>query len=228
MSNTPVITIDGPSGSGKGTLCRRLADTLGWHLLDSGALYRLAGYAAWQAGVDLDNAEQHEARIADIALAMDIEFASHADGSEKILLDGQDVTSAIRTEEGGGRASKVAALPALRDALVAVQHNFRQAPGLIADGRDMGTVIFPDAPVKVFLTASAEERADRRYKQLLDMGQSVSLAAILREIQARDARDSNRSAAPLVPAQDALRLDTSSMNAEQVFTKVYELIQTLN
>lgn len=227
MTAIPVITIDGPSGSGKGTLCRKLADKLGWHLLDSGALYRLSGYAVCKAGIDLDTAADHEQAIADIALAMDIEFTSHADGSEKIVLNGEEVTPFIRTEEGGSRASKVAALPMLRSALVDVQHNFCKAPGLIADGRDMGTVIFPDAPAKVFLTASAEERAQRRYKQLIDMGHSVSLAAILQDIQARDERDSSRSVAPLKPANDALELDTSSLDADQVFAKVYKLIQSV-
>ena len=203
----PVLCIDGPTASGKGTLASRLAQALGYHYLDSGALYRLTGLAAVQAGLSLDNA--HENRIADLARTLPVRF----DG-EQIWLDQVDVSEAIRTEEAGMNASQVSALPAVRVALVELQHSFCRLPGLVADGRDMGTVIFPQAPLKVFLTAGATERAERRHKQLISKGFSVKLEDLRADLEARDARDRNRSVAPLVPAQDALMLDNSSLSIE--------------
>ncbi|MEY4156856.1 MAG: 3-phosphoshikimate 1-carboxyvinyltransferase [Pseudomonadota bacterium] len=203
----PVLCIDGPTASGKGTLASRLAQALGYHYLDSGALYRLTGLAAVQAGLSLDNA--HENRIADLARTLPVRF----DG-EQIWLDQVDVSEAIRTEEAGMNASQVSALPAVRAALVELQHSFCRLPGLVADGRDMGTVIFPQAPLKVFLTAGATERAERRHKQLISKGFSVKLEDLRADLEARDARDRNRSVAPLVPAQDALMLDNSSLSIE--------------
>jgi len=203
----PVLFIDGPTASGKGTLASRLAQALGYHYLDSGALYRLTGLAAVQAGLSLDNA--HENRIADLARTLPVRF----DG-EQIWLDQVDVSEAIRTEEAGMNASQVSALPAVRAALVELQHSFCRLPGLVADGRDMGTVIFPQAPLKVFLTAGATERAERRHKQLISKGFSVKLEDLRADLEARDARDRNRSVAPLVPAQDALMLDNSSLSIE--------------
>ena len=212
----PVITVDGPSGSGKGTIARKVAEALDFHLLDSGALYRLTALAASRRGVDLSE----ESEVARIASELDVHFGSDASGGEKILLDGEDVSLALRTEESGAGASAVAAQPAVREALLELQRSFRKAPGLVADGRDMGTHIFPDAGLKVFLTASAEERAKRRYKQLKDKGIDVSLAALSRDIEARDKRDSERSVAPLRPADDARLLDSSSLTIEEVTRKV--------
>jgi 3-phosphoshikimate 1-carboxyvinyltransferase len=203
----PVICIDGPTASGKGTLAARLAQTLGYHYLDSGALYRLTGLAATRAGLPLDaSAEQ---AIADLARTLPVRFQG-----EQVWLGADDVSEAIRTEEAGMNASRVSALPAVRTALVALQHRFRQLPGLLADGRDMGTVIFPDAPLKVFLTASAAKRAERRHKQLISKGFSVTLDGLRADLEARDARDSSRSVAPLKPAQDALSLDNSELSIE--------------
>jgi len=209
----PVLCIDGPTASGKGTLASRLAQALGYHYLDSGALYRLTGLAAVQAGLTLDTA--HENRIADLARTLPVRF----DG-EHIWLDQVDVSEAIRTEEAGMNASQVSALPAVRAALVELQHSFCRLPGLVADGRDMGTVIFPQAPLKVFLTAGAAERAERRHKQLISKGFSVKLEDLRADLEARDARDRNRSVAPLVPAQDALMLDNSSLSIEASLEQV--------
>ncbi|MEM7612413.1 MAG: (d)CMP kinase, partial [Pseudomonadota bacterium] len=192
----PVIAIDGPSGSGKGTICRLLADTLGWHLLDSGALYRVTALAAIRAGVDISE----EIKIASLAAELPVVFDDNMDGNERILLAGHDITSDVRSETCGEYASQVAALPAVREALVARQLAFAQSPGLVADGRDMGTEIFPRAPLKIFLTASAAERAERRYKQLKDNNIDVSLPALLRDIEQRDQRDASRSLSPLRPA----------------------------
>ncbi len=203
----PVICIDGPTASGKGTLASRVAQTLGYHYLDSGALYRLTGLAAVRAGLQLDSSD--EVRIADLARTLPVRFEG-----EQIWLDQVDVSEAIRTEEAGMNASKVSALPAVRAALVELQHSFCRLPGLVADGRDMGTVIFPAAPLKVFLTAGAAERAERRHKQLISKGFSVKLDDLRADLEARDARDRNRSVAPLVPAQDALLLDNSRLSIE--------------
>ena len=208
----PVIAIDGPSGSGKGTISRRVAEALGWHLLDSGALYRLVGLAAGRAGVALDDAP----RLAQIARELDVDFGTDERGGERVCLAGEDVTVEVRTEEAGAGASAVAVIPAVREALLERQRGFRRAPGLVADGRDMGTQVFPGAPLKVFLTASAGERARRRHKQLKDKGLNVSLAALSRDIEDRDRRDSERSVAPLRPAEDAWILDSSGKSIEAV------------
>ena len=217
-SDIPVITIDGPSGSGKGTIARRVASALGWRLLDSGALYRLVGLAARRRGIPLDDPDQ----LAGVATGLDVWFASAADGSERIELEGVDVTRNVRSEEAGADASRVAALQPVRDALLERQRAFREAPGLVADGRDMGTQVFPEAPLKVFLTASAEERARRRHKQLKDKGIDVSLAALSRDIGDRDRRDSERAVAPLRPAADARMLDSSGLSIETVTERVLD------
>ncbi len=217
----PLITIDGPSGSGKGTIARRVADRLGWHLLDSGALYRLVALAAHQIGLDPKDQAAH----AELAAALKVRFASTAAGEEQIWLDGRDVTADIRTERAGDGASRVAVMPGVRLALLERQRAFAQPPGLVADGRDMGTVVFPDARVKIFLTASTEERARRRHKQLKDKGLDVSLAALSREIADRDHRDASRPVAPLVPASDALIVDSTSMSIDEVVERVLSAAQ---
>lgn len=203
----PVLCVDGPTASGKGTLAARLAERLGYHLLDSGALYRVTALAALQAGLSIDPA--NEAAIAALARHLPVRFEG-----DRVLLNGQDVSDAIRSEEGGMNASKVSALPAVRTALVALQHSFARLPGLVADGRDMGTVIFPAAPLKVFLTASAAQRAERRYKQLISKGIPARIDVLRADLEARDARDMNRSVAPLKPAEDALLLDNSSLSID--------------
>ena len=216
---TPVIAIDGPSGSGKGTVARAVARALGWHLLDSGALYRLAALACTAAGVDLDNGAQ----AARIAAAMDARFSSSPGGEELILLGGRDVTAELRTEQAGRGASVVAQHPAVRQALTGRQRAFAQLPGLVADGRDMGTVIFPDAGLKLFLTADPEERARRRHKQLKDKGIDASLAALFSEIAERDRRDSTRAVAPLKPSADAVILDSTRLTIDEVVAQVLKL-----
>ncbi len=212
----PVIAIDGPSGSGKGTVARRVAEALGYHLLDSGALYRLTALAAARRGLDLADTEA----LASIARKLDVRFGSDEHGAERIVLDGEDVTQEIRTEAAGEAASRVAAEPAVREALLDLQRSFRRPPGLVADGRDMGTHVFVDAGLKVFLTASAEERARRRHKQLKDKGIDVSLAALSRDIEDRDRRDTGRSVAPLRAAEDARLLDSSGQSVEAVVQTV--------
>ena len=206
-----VITIDGPSGSGKGTVAALLAARLGWQLLDSGALYRLLALSAGKHGIALDD----EAALQAQAAALDVVFTG-----QRIVLEGEDATDAIRNEQVGAGASKVAALPGVRAALLQRQRDFRVAPGLIADGRDMGTVVFPDAPLKIYLTASAEERARRRYLQLKDKVEGVSLPSLLKEIQARDERDMQRAVAPLKPAIDAIQLDSTELSIEQVLDSI--------
>jgi CMP/dCMP kinase len=216
----PVVTIDGPSGAGKGTISRAVAVRLGWHLLDSGALYRLAGLAAARAGVDMTD----EDAVARAAGAMDVRFGA-ADGREQVLLAGEDVTAQLRTESCGEAASKVAAMPAVRRALLDRQRAFAAPPGLVADGRDMGTGVFPDALLKVFLTASAEERAMRRYKQLKGKGISVSLRDLSWDISQRDERDANRAVAPLLPAKDARVLDSTHLTPEEVTDRILKWLR---
>ena len=217
MSLPVVITIDGPSGSGKGTVAGMLATKLQWQLLDSGALYRVLALAAGKHAGPLD----HEDALEVLAVGLDVEFVVDVESnSQRILLENQDVTDEIRNETVGAHASQIAALPGVRAGLLRRQHEFRQAPGLIADGRDMGTVVFADAPLKVFLTASAEERARRRYLQLKDKGETVTLTSLLEEIRARDERDTNRSIAPLKPADDAIILDSTTMTIEQVLERI--------
>lgn len=207
----PVITVDGPSGAGKGTLCKALAESLGWHLLDSGAIYRVLALAALHHHVDIASEEA----LVPLAAHLDVRFVAQ-DGQLQVILEGEDVSNEIRTETVGNTASQAAAFPRVREALLRRQRAFREMPGLIADGRDMGTVVFPDAPVKIFLDASAEERARRRMHQLQEKGFSVNFDRLLAEIQERDYRDRNRAVAPLVPAPDALPLDSTQMSIEQV------------
>ena len=220
-NNSPVITIDGPSGAGKGTVCQRLAEKLGWPLLDSGAIYRVLALAALHHEVALDN---EEALVA-LASHLDVSFVAGSDGV-RIVLEGEEVSAAIRTEQSGNAASKIAAFPRVREALLRRQRAFRSAPGLIADGRDMGTVVFPDAEAKIFLDASAEERANRRLKQLQEKGFDVNFDRLLIEIQERDDRDRNRPVAPLRPADDALILDSTSMAIDAVVDAILQHVSS--
>ena len=213
----PVVTIDGPSGAGKGTVSRLLAHRSGWHLLDSGALYRLVAHAGTLAGLAPDDIAGH----ARLAGQMQVVFAGDPLGQERIVLDGREVSAALRSEGAGAGASRVAVWPAVRAALLDRQRGFAQPPGLVADGRDMGTVVFPHAALKIFLTASPAERARRRYNQLKEKDSGVSLAALSLEIAARDRRDSTRSVAPLVPAGDAIVLDSTAMNAAEVADEIF-------
>lgn len=218
----PVLAIDGPSGSGKGTVGQILAQRLGWHFLDSGALYRALGVAANRADVDLGD----KAALARLAMAMDICFVPRSGGDTvDVLLDGREIGDTLRTEESGRRASILAAIPEVRQALLQKQHAFRQAPGLVADGRDMGSTVFPDAILKIYLTANPEVRAARRYKQLNEKGFDVNLRQLLDEIRERDARDAGREASPLKPAIGACVLDTSQLDISGVVEHVYGLLQ---
>ncbi|HEX5354036.1 MAG TPA: (d)CMP kinase [Rhodanobacteraceae bacterium] len=220
--SVPVLTIDGPSGSGKGTIARAVADRLGWRMLDSGAIYRAVGYAAGAKDLDLSDTRA----IARCAAETRIEFGDPGDGGDtRVIVDGFDATDVIRTETAGAAASAIAALPAVRKALVDKQLAFRRPPGLVADGRDMGTVIFPDAPFKVFLTASPAERAERRYKQLKAKGLEVTLASLLHEIELRDARDASRKVAPLRPAADAVVIDTTGLPIPAVVDAVLVVVR---
>ena len=223
MQGVSVITIDGPSGSGKGTISRAVAKRLGWALLDSGALYRLVALAARRAAVSLDDA----VGLGSLAERFNIRFGSNESGEEVVWLDEEDVTRAIRTEGGGNDASKVAALAPVRAALLERQRRFAVPPGLVADGRDMGTVVFPLAKVKIFLTASPAERALRRYKQLKEKGVTANLAALSLEIAERDERDSTRSASPLVASADATMLDTTGMSVDDVVERVLRIARAL-
>ena len=209
----PVVTIDGPSGAGKGTLAAAIAEARGWHLLDSGALYRIIAVVALRQGVSLSDA----ALLAALCSELQIVF-----GAGSVTVNGDDLTDAIRTEDVGSAASVVAALPPVREAILTLQKAFRRAPGLVADGRDMGTVVFPDAPVKIFLDASAEARAERRYNQLKNKGLSVSLRDLLEQIQERDARDRERATAPLKPATDAMLIDSTQMTIQEVCNTVMQ------
>lgn len=219
----PVVAVDGPSGVGKGMVTRALAGRLsGWHLLDSGALYRLLALAAHKAGLALDNAEA----VAALALSLRVEFKEDHNKQEVIMLNGSNVTQQVRAETTAGLASKIASLPIVRKALFDRQRAFRKPPGLIADGRDMGTVVFPDAILKIFLDASAEERALRRFKQLRETGINANLDSLRVEILQRDERDRGRAVAPLVPAQDAVTIDTTSLPPAAVLAKVDELLKS--
>lgn len=219
MQVSPVITIDGPSGAGKGTISTLLAKKLQWHFLDSGAIYRVLGIAAMHHQISAKD----EVGLMPLASSLDVNFETTNDGC-RIILEGEDVTYSIRTEEVGGVASEIASLPRVREALLRRQRAFRQSPGLVADGRDMGTVVFPQADAKVFLTAAAEERARRRFNQLKEKGHDVNIARLLADIQARDERDANRSVAPLVPASDAYVLDSTNLNIEQVLEKITDFV----
>jgi cytidylate kinase len=220
-SQTPVVTVDGPSGAGKGTLCMLLAKKLGFQLLDSGAIYRVLALAAIHHGVDTES----EDALVPLATHLDVQFIAEGD-LVKVILEGEDVSGELRKEETGMAASKVAALPRVREALLRRQRAFETAPGLVADGRDMGTVVFPQAQAKIFLDASAEERANRRLKQLQDKGLDVRFTDLLSEIQERDDRDRNRPVAPLRPAEDALVLDSTSMTIDEVVEKALQYIES--
>jgi cytidylate kinase len=218
----PVITIDGPTASGKGTITRLLAQRLGWFILDSGALYRLVALAAIKHSIPLDDAES----LTPLAAGLDVEFImGEGDAEMAILLEGEDVTLELRAETTGNAASRVAAVPEVRAALLERQRAFQESPGLVADGRDMGTVVFPNAVIKIFLTASAEERAQRRYNQLKDKGLGVTMRSLLEEIAERDERDQQRETSPLVAAEDAVVLDTSELTIDEVVDHLWNLCQ---
>lgn len=213
MNEVPIITVDGPSGSGKGTISQRVAEALGWHFLDSGAIYRVLGLMASRAGIGGDDVDKLVLMAENMPLSFD---------GDRVLLAQEEVTDAIRTETAGNQASKVAAIPRVREALLAWQRNYARAPGLVADGRDMGTVVFPQAQVKIFLTASPEERAKRRYKQLKGKGLGVNLAGLIEEIRERDERDSQRAVAPLRASASALSLDSTNLTIDEVYTQVMQ------
>ncbi len=222
MATVPVITIDGPSGAGKGTLCKAIAEKLQWHLLDSGAIYRVLALAALHHHVDISSEEA----LVPIAAHLDVRFVPSGDEMQ-VILEGEDVTHEIRSQDVSNTASKVAAFPRVREALLRRQRAFKDAPGLIADGRDMGTVVFPEAAVKIFLDASAEERAQRRMLQLQEKGFSVNFERLLSEIKERDDRDRTRAVAPLVPAADALVIDSTGMSIGEVIDKSLEYARSL-
>ncbi len=216
QESVPVITIDGPSGAGKGTVARIVAEQLGWHLLDSGAIYRVLAVAAEHHNIAADDEES----LLPVAAHLDVQFKITDDGEGQVILEGEDVSNAIRTEEVGALASQVAAFPRVREALLRRQRAFKVTPGLVADGRDMGTVVFIDAPVKVFLTASAEERAQRRFNQLKEKGFDVKIGRLLDDIRQRDERDQNRKVAPLIPAEGALVIDSTELSIDEVVGKI--------
>ena len=221
MSNIPVLTIDGPAGSGKGTIVEHVAKELGWHILDSGALYRIVAVAAEKKNIAFDDDDS----LAELAKKLDAVFLPCKGGGVEVRLDSEDVSKAIRTEDCGCAASKVAANAEVRKALLQRQRDYLLSPGLVADGRDMGTVVFPNAFAKIFLTASAEERAKRRYKQLNEKGQDVILSRLILDIQERDQRDMNRAEAPLKAADDAITIDTSDLSIEEVVAQVLEIVK---
>jgi cytidylate kinase len=216
MSRPPVIAIDGPSASGKGTIAAAVAQHLGFHYLDSGALYRIIGFVGSERRANLDN----DLEITNITLNLKVKF-----NGDQALVDARDVSDQIRGEFAGAAASRVAALPGVRKALMSLQHGFRQPPGLVADGRDMGSVVFPDARLKIYLTASAEERARRRHKQLMEKDSGASMATLLQDIRDRDFRDSNRATAPLLKCPDAIEIDTTGMPVADVVARVMDLYQ---
>lgn len=220
MPAVNVITVDGPSGSGKGTVSRALAERLGWHFLDSGSLYRLLAYAALKDGIAMDD----EAALVDLTRRLTDSHQLPAPDNPAVLLDGENVSDALRTERCGDAASRVAVLPGVRQALLAWQRSYRQPPGLVADGRDMGTVVFPDAMLKLFLTARPDVRARRRYNQLKEKGNNIKLEALIAEVEARDARDATRVTSPLKPASDALIVDNSDLDAAQTLKAVLEAL----
>lgn len=220
MNQPPVITIDGPSGTGKGTIAQKLANSLGWHFLDSGALYRIVAIGAESNRILTNNIND----LIGFSNVMDVSFSEQFEGS--ISLNGVEISGKVRLEETAEKASLVAVIPEVREALLNRQLNFRQLPGLVADGRDMGTVVFPDAGLKFYLTASPEERAQRRYKQLINKGVSVNLRALLQDIASRDERDANRKVSPLKPADDAVVIETTSLTIEQVLNKVLAEVRT--
>lgn len=223
---TPIITIDGPSGAGKGALTHLVANKLGWHILDSGALYRILGVVSEASGIDLDelnHSEKLRDKVTQLARELDVEFKFNPKTEEiEPFIEGKSLSKQIRTDHAGQSASKVAVISSARDALLACQKDFAKMPGLVADGRDMGTIVFTHAPVKIFLTASAECRAERRYKQLINKGVGANMRALLESIQNRDERDQNRSVAPLVPAVDSLVVDSSLLTIEEVFSQVID------
>jgi len=214
-----IITVDGPGGSGKGTVSRILAKQLGFHYLDSGALYRLLGLVAVRHGIQVESTPD----LTTLAENMDVRFEAKADGHNRVMVEGEDVTDELRTEKTAALASKVAAKPEVRSALLLRQHQFAKPPGLVADGRDMGTMVFPEAQLKIFLTASIEERAKRRYKQLLENGESVSLRALKEQVRLRDERDIGRKASPLIVAKDAIVVDTSNLSIQEAVDKIQNL-----
>lgn len=216
----PVITLDGPSGTGKGTLCHLLAKHLHWNMLDSGAIYRVLAYAARKNKLELNDVLQ----LTRLAHSLNLQFKSSDDNSSQVILDKEDISRDIRSEQCGQDASKIAAIPEIRQALLERQRNFAQAPGLVTDGRDMGTVVFPKAFLKIFLYANEEERANRRYLQLKEKGNDVSLAQVVEELAKRDTRDTARTHAPLKPAEDAVQIDTTRLSIVQVFNTVLNLI----
>ncbi len=223
---TPIITIDGPSGAGKGAITHRVASQLGWHILDSGALYRILGIVSETSGVNLDalsDSEELRNKVTHLAQKLKVEFKFNPESEEiEPFINGQSLAKQIRTDHAGQAASKVAVISSARDALLACQKDFAKEPGLVADGRDMGTIVFTQAPVKIFLTASAECRAERRYKQLINKGVGANMRALLKSIQERDERDQNRSVAPLVPAIDSLVVDSSLLTIDEVFSQVFD------